>query len=282
MGDTAVLCDATVIWPQASLGPEQHVYVLPSWLALNGRRFESTAWAPPTDAFPPSLFEAPGVAWVPPSPAMVREMLERLGRCYRSLVVLTSSADLTAVYYHVREAAAGLFHSLHLQFFDSRSLGLVLGWQVSLAAQLTAQGLEARDIVLQLRRALNRYYALLTVRSVSYLYRMGLLDAAQAWAAERLRLTPLFLLEEGRLVPLYKARSGRHLFDLYQEFVEEFDAVERMGLVYGSAMAREAAGVADRLRAVFPQAEFCLQEASPVLQALFGPQTLMLFLQEAE
>lgn len=276
---TAIVYDATALLPRSEFPGAEHTYPLPFRMVENGRVFEHPREVPQS-AFPESLYRAAGVRWVPPSPAVVRKQLQRLARRYRNIVVLTGSATLSPAYHHALEAAAGLFHSLHLQVFDSQSFGLGLGWRVEYAAEMAARGATAREIMLALRRLQRSFYTLLAVQSLSYLHRVGLLDAAQALVGEMLGIFPVFFLEEGRLVPLSKARSTRHLVDVCQEFVEEFGQVLRLGVMYGTMQRREALLLRERLSNVFPEHDPLVIEAPLAVQALFGPRLLVLFLQE--
>ena len=121
---------------------------------------------------------------------------------------------------------------------------------------------------------------MIAVQSLSYLHLSGLLDPAQALVGEMLGVTPIFLLEEGRLLPLYKARSTRHLLDLLQEFAEEFAHLRRVAILAGTALCNEGDILRQRLTESFAQLEIPCLVQSPSVRALFGSRMLALFIQE--
>ncbi len=49
------------------------------------------------------------------------------------------------------------------------------------------------------------------------------MDNAQALVAEMMGMLPIFAFEEGRLVPMEKVRTPRHLFEAFQDFMGEFE-----------------------------------------------------------
>lgn len=279
---TVILTDATALFDREDFPGQALVEVLPLSILVDGE-----VWTPQGhngDLQERRLPEVVGLArrvqLVAPPPQVIRQRLRALARRYRDVVVMTSGDGLTSVFSHALEASAGTLHRLHLQVWDSQTMGFSLGWAVQEAAAMAQEGASAREIVTHLRRIRNTFYTVIAVQSLSYLHGSRLLDPAQALVGELLGITPLFLLEDGGLLPLYKARSSRHLLDLLIEFAEEFAHVRRVAIMAGAALCDEGETLRQRLREVFPDLSIPCLSQSVTLQALFGPRALALFIQE--
>ncbi len=60
------------------------------------------------------------------------------------------------------------------------------------------------------------------------------MDNAQAVVAEMMGMLPIFAFEEGRLVPMEKVRTPRHLFEAFQDFMSEFESPAQIALLRSS------------------------------------------------
>ncbi len=276
---TGILTDGTVLFDHADFPGHQMVEVLPLEVVV-GERVYGGPKPLPEEIFPEVVGLSRRVQVLSPPPAVIRQRLQGLGRRFHDVVVMTSGHALTGVFAHALEASAGTLHRLHLQVWDSQTFGFTLGWAVQEAAHMALQGATAREIVTHLRRLRSSFYTIIAVQSLSYLHASGLLDPAQALVGEMLGVTPLFLMEEGRLLPLYKARSTRHLLDLLQEFVEEFATLRRVAILAGQALCHEGETLRQRLRDTLPGLEIPCVPQDSTLQALFGARMLALFIQE--
>jgi fatty acid-binding protein DegV len=75
---------------------------------------------------------------------------------------------------------------------------------------------------------------LLCFPSPSYLIYSGFLDKNQALVSEILGLSPIYSLEEGKLTPIQKEKNLRNVFNIFQEFLEEFDDLEFVAFSSGN------------------------------------------------
>ncbi|HEY58002.1 MAG TPA: DegV family EDD domain-containing protein [Anaerolineae bacterium] len=278
---TVILTDGTVLFDRDDFPGRELVEILPLDIVIDGEvQTPGDDEALSLRVLPEVVGLARRVQLLSPPPQAIRMRLRALAHRYCDVVVMTSGDGLTSVFSHALEASAGTLHRLHLQVWDSQTMGFSLGWAVQEAAAMATQGASAREIITHLRRIRNSFYTVIAVQSLSYLHESRLLDPAQALVGELLGMTPLFLLEDGGLLPLYKARSSRHLLDLLVEFAEEFAHVRRVAVMAGEPMCDEGKALRQRLSEVFPDLTIpCLPQAA-TLQALFGPRVLALFIQE--
>jgi len=276
---TGILTDSTALFDREDFPGHDLVDILRLDLVIDEKVYPAGQGLK-DETFPAVVGLGRRVQTLAPSPATIRRRLQRLGQQFHDMVVLTSGHALTGVFAHALEASAGTLHRLHLQVWDSQTFGFALGWAVEEAAAMAQNGATAREIITHLRRLRTSFYTVIAVQSLSYLHASGLLDPAQAMVGEMLGITPLLLLEEGRLLPLYKARSTRHLLDLLQEFGEEFASLRRVALLAGSALCHEAETLRQRLEEIYPHLHIACVTQNFTLRALFGPRMLALFVQE--
>ncbi len=279
---TVILTDETALFDREDFPGREFVETLPLDIVVDGEIWspEEGNGKPHPNGLPEVVGLSHRVQLISPPPQAIRMRLRALSRRYGDVVVMTSGDGLTSVFSHALEASAGTLYRLHLQVWDSQTMGFSLGWAVQEAAAMAAEGANAREIITHLRRIRNTFYTVLAVQSLSYLHESRLLDPAQALVGEMLGMTPLFLLEDGGLLPLYKARSARHLLDLLVEFAEEFAQVRRVAVMAGEALCNEGEALRQRLEDLFPHLSIPCLSQSTALQALFGPRVLALFIQE--
>jgi fatty acid-binding protein DegV len=125
------------------------------------------------------------------------------------------------------------------------------------------------------RIALQRVYTLICIPSLTVLAETGYLTRGQATVGEMLGLLPIFNIDEGKLVPMGKVRTLRHLLDSFQEFIEEFSNPYHIaffkplnGRTFRTRPLREY------VRDSFPDSPFSEHVLNANLAAMFGPQSM--------
>jgi DegV family protein with EDD domain len=218
---------------------------------------------------------------LPPTPAEFLQTFDRIGQLYTEILVILLSAQLSPVYARAREAIRLAGNPAHIQVVDSQTTAAGLGWLVQMAAQMAVQGGSSSEILRLVRGSIPHIYTLFCLRSLTYLYHSGQLDPAQALVGEMLGIAPLFILEEGRLIPVQKTRSPRHLVDAFYEFINEFSSLKALALIQGlPAFTHEARNLHERIQLEFPSVPYVEHSMSISLAALLGPQSLGLVAME--
>jgi fatty acid-binding protein DegV len=116
---------------------------------------------------------------------------------------------------------------------------------------------------------------------MAYLERLGLINASQAFVGEMLAVQQLFYLNAGTLIPVQKIRNSRHLVESMLEFVAEFADPQRVALQQAATgYHQEARTIRERLTQEYPEVGINELSMTLPLAALFGPQSLGLFLWE--
>ncbi len=113
---------------------------------------------------------------------------------------------------------------------------------------------------------------LLCIPELTYLAQSGYIDHSQALVGEMLGMLPIFAIEDGRLKPMEKVRTRRHLFESFQEFINEFEAPAYIALVGGANQKNNRArSVRHYVRETFPETPFSEHAIAAQQAALFGP-----------
>jgi DegV family protein with EDD domain len=218
---------------------------------------------------------------LPPSPQTFVRHYGMLGTKYDSVLVLTISSQLIPSAENARQGV--LLHNNHasIEVIDSQSTAAGLGMLVETAAGAASAGASLTDVERIVRAATGRVYMLMCIPEISHLETFGLLTHTQAMVGEMLGLLPILFMEEGLLVPLEKARTPRHLFETFEEFLGEFSAPERVALLRGTGhTTTRTRPLREYVQENFPDAPYNEHPLNAPLSVLFGPQSIGIVVME--
>ena len=218
---------------------------------------------------------------LPPSPQTFMRYYGTLGKKYDAVLVVTLSSQLIPASENARQGA--LLHSNHasIEVIDSQSTAAGLGMLVEAAAGAAAAGASLNEIERIVRMSTGRIYMLMCVPEMRYLESFGLLTHTQAMVGEILGMLPILFMEDGQLVSLEKARTPRHLFESFQEFLNEFSAPERVALLRGTGhTTTRTRPLRQYVQEKFPETPYREHPLNAPLSALFGPQSIGIIVME--
>ena len=172
--------------------------------------------------------------------------------------------------------------ALSVEVMDFTTTALGLGMLVQIAAQAASEGASLKEIDRQLRANIPRVYLLLCIPELTYLAQSGHMEYAQALVGEMMGILPIFTFEDGRLVPMEKVRTPRHLFEAFQDFIGEFEAPARIALVNCSGRGSlRTSPLRQFVQDTFPETLFSEHPIQPHLAAMFGPRSIGLVVLES-
>jgi DegV family protein with EDD domain len=219
---------------------------------------------------------------IPPSPEDFICFYDRLSRTYDSILVLTLSSKLSPTMNHAILALNQFHNSAAVEIIDSQTTAMGLGMLVELAAGSASEGVSLKEIDQQLRNSIPRIYMLFCIPEPIYLAYSGQMDYAQALVAEIMGMLPIFTFEEGRMVPMEKVRTPRHMYEAFQDFMGEFDAPSKIALLCNSDHGRlRTSSLCQFVKSTFPGTAFSEYPILPHLAALFGPRSIGLVVLES-
>lgn len=264
MPRVCILTDATAQFTRNDFPGRECVFTAPF-------RLEPTA-PRRADSLPVNL---PDQHLVPPSEQDFRHLYQELSRQYDSILVMALSAQLSPVAAHALSASTLYRNGASVEVLDTRTTSVGLGWLVEQAAAGAHAGETVGTIVKRIREAIKHIYFLLFIPDLGVLVETGYLSPSQVVVAGILGILPIFILEDGRLVPLNKAHSQRAVLEYFQEFLDEFEMPAQVALVHGTDQgAARINSLRQYIQASHPEANYSEHAFSPQLEALLGKQSI--------
>jgi DegV family protein with EDD domain len=271
MPTVCIITDSTAQFTQANFPGHELVYVIPHGLQdISNREGEAL---PGHKLLQPQL--------TPPTSQEFGEFYNRLSREFDSILVLTLASLFSPALKNASLALAKANTNGNVEVIDSQTTAIGLGMLVQLAARAATDGASLKDLDRKLRASIPHVYMLFCIPDLTYLARSGLMEKSQALVAEMIGILPVFAFEEGRLVPMEKVRTPRHLFEAFQDFMGEFESPARIALVGNPGQGNlRATALRQFVKDTFPLTLFSEHPVMPHLAALLGPGSIGLFVME--
>ncbi len=273
MSSVCVVSDSTTLFPNPVFAGRSRVHLLPAtWQG------QTAAERLKAGDFPLSLKDQAALQLATPSAAQLEAFFRKLGAHYDGVLMIVHAERFGGLAPVAAGAAASLHGSLPVRVIDSGTLGLGLGLLVQAAAEAAEAGLDLADLDLHTRNLSARIYGLLCVPALSYLQRSGLVNPSQAMVGEYLKITQVYTLEEGELMPSQKTRNARHLVDALHEFLSEFDDLEHVAIMQGvPAFDQETRALRERLLEERGALSISEQTVNAPVASFVGPHSLGIF-----
>jgi DegV family protein with EDD domain len=194
---------------------------------------------------------------------------------YKDIVVILLSSHLSQTVAIAQSASQTCKTPANIFIVDSYNTAIGLGLLVQLAAESASRGYTGLEITRLIRGSINHIYSVFCLPDLSFLYRAGLMDPAQAIVGEMLGVIPIFTLENGKLVHTHKIRSPRHLVDIMYEFVSEFENLKYLALLQGiTNYEQESKNLHDRISQSVRTTPLCEHNLSLALATILGPHCI--------
>jgi DegV family protein with EDD domain len=230
---------------------------------------------------PPTVRDGLHPRVLPPTIAEYKRAIDRLGKRFNQIILILLLAHINPAFIQAQAAVRRADTSASIYLIDSQNIAIGLGLLVQQAARAAHQGRSAQEILERLRGLIPHIYSIFCVSSLTYLNHAGQLDPAQALIGEMLGIFPLYLLENGRLVPFQKARNTRHLIETFYEFVAEFNSLKHLALLQGiPPFTHEARNLYERILNEYPNTPYSEHTLGVPLAAIIGPHSLGLVAME--
>ena len=195
-----------------------------------------------------------------------------LEREFNAILVLTLSNHLLPVAENATQASMRHGGIAHIAVLDSRQTAAGLGMLAQLGAQAAFDGEPLAGVEDRVRGAIPHIYTLIYAEAES-LSQHGYLSPAEL-SSEALGPFPLFVLEDGQLVPYKKVRTRRHLLECFQEFLEEFETPRQIAFLHAKNSTLRSRPLRELAKNLFPETPFSEVDMSAPLVGLFGSQAV--------
>jgi DegV family protein with EDD domain len=280
MANTCILTDSTAQFPIPAFPGRRLVNIVPLEIENGNDIPPGTLRA---HHFPKSMPAEFNTTVHAPSIQTFEKHFIQLAQSYSGIVAILHANTLSKTTQNAIAAAKNLQGQVEIEVIDSQTIATGLGLPVQSASEAAEQGQTVTEISELIRSLLPRIYSVLCISGLSYLHRSGYLGKAQAAIGEHLKMLPIYVLEEGELVPTQKARNYRHLIDLLHEFITEFETLDHIGLIQGvPPFENETRTLRERLIPDFEEISISEHIISPELALIIGPHSLGMFILQSE
>jgi DegV family protein with EDD domain len=270
MSSVCILTDSTVQFTHPNFQGHERVYVIPFTFDTGTQQGDDSR---PGKGLTRRL--------VPPSTQEFVRFYAQLSREYDTIFVLTLSSLLNPTNRFALSASMKYSNHATIDVIDSQTTGIGLGLLVQAAAAVAYTGAPKVEIERQMRASIPHIYMLFCIPDLTYLAHSGYIDYSQALVGEMMGMLPIFAIEEGRLTPLEKVRTQRHLFESFLEFINEFDSPAHIALMRGAShTTTRTRPLRQYVQETFPDTPFSEHIIAPHLAAIFGPQSTALVIME--
>jgi DegV family protein with EDD domain len=278
MPPVCIVSDSTALFPNPVFPGRARVHLLPqSWQNGGAAQPERIKAAD----FPESLQGNQAPLLATPSAAEFEKFFKQLGAHYGGVLAVLHASRFSNASLAAQTAATALHGIVPVRVVDSATVSLGLGFIVQAAAEAAEGGLALGDLDLYARSLVPKIYGLLCIPGLSYLQRGGHVNPSQAVVGEYLRITQVYTLEEGELVPTQKARNPRHLVDILFEFLSEFIDLQHVALMQGApAFEQETRALRERLQEEGSKVPISEQIINAPFASFVGPHSLGVFAKE--
>jgi len=284
MNSICIVTDCFVQFPQPSFVGRQSVKILNQGYQLNGHFFENGKDLKASE-LPPFPGESQKPQIVQPTGDQIRQFFSSIEdeRSYDRILAILTSSQLSPLFFNVKEALKSFPARVQVQLIDSQSVSIGLGFLVQSAVEAALKNYSFIEVEHLVRSLIPRIYAIFCTPGLSYLSQAAIVDHSQAMVGEMLGLLPLFALEEGHLTPLEKLRNHRQVLDSFQEFLDEFEYLQHIALVQSvNPNSQDGRLLREHAQDSFSKTPFTEHSINPAMAALLGPQTIGLFVVEAQ
>jgi DegV family protein with EDD domain len=271
MANVCIITDSTAQFTQPNFPGHERVHVI---------SFTTQNILPGENGYLPGELQVKK-RLISPSPEDFVRLYTSLGHQYDSILVLTISSLLAPTMQHALAASSQYVHSASVEVIDSQTTTIGLGMLVQMAAGMANEGASLKEIDKRLRASIPSIYMLLFIPELTHLAYAGLMNLSQAVVAEMMGMLPVFTFEEGRLVPMEKVRTPRHLFEAFQDFLGEFEYPSEIALMHNPVRGNlRTSPLHQYIVETFPEAFFSEHRLQPHPARLFGSHSIGLAVME--
>lgn len=281
MSGVLILTDSTAQFTFPTFPGQDLVKVIPLKINLNRVNHLDDGHSLSIFDLPLTVQDGKSAQVLAPEPEEFRRAALSVGEEHHEMLAILLSASLSPAVSNANQAASTLPGRISLTVLDSQTTGIGLGLLVQAAAAAAQDGATVKEIKQLVRQLMAHIYTVFYVQNLSYLSSGGHIDSAQAVVGEMLGVTPIILLENGRLVPVQKAHSFHHLLDLLLEFIGEFGNLKHISLLKGTlSIESEVQQLRQRINELFPITIFSEHTLGTGLATILGPHSLGLAVME--
>jgi len=272
MASACIVTDSSAQFTRQSFIGRDLVFQAPFHISIKQQQMDLATLT--TSELPARLDQTSDLQITPPNRDEIMGIFDELGKEYRNILAISMSSRLSPVHGSMLAAMRAYKGKAEISVLDSTAVVTGLGSVVQFAAGLLQRGNDLPQAEEQLRAYTHRLYAQAACPNLSYLSNLGLIESSQALLGEALGMTPVFAMEEGRLLPATKVKNQMLLCENYQEFISEFDRIDQVAITSGGNHGMDTHLLKEHVLADYPGSYFVDLPLNLVNASLFGPDSI--------
>ena len=276
MANVKIIADSTCDLSQELL-EKYGIGIIPLYIQLDDKSYLDQIEITPPELYAWSDQNGKTPKTAAPGMDVVKSVLEKYNKEETDLIFFGISEDMSTTCNVVRLVARDLGYE-NLYVIDSMSLSTGIGLQVLRAAELAAQGMEAKEIVAKIEHLRGQVRASFVIDTLTYLHRGGRCSAMTALVAGALKLKPRISVINGKMDVTKKYRGNisavikKYARDLEEDLMHADET--RVFITHSGCSEEIVAQVHHYLEGLHHFKEIHVTLAGSVISSHCGPNTL--------
>ncbi|WFD09547.1 DegV family protein [Tepidibacter hydrothermalis] len=154
------------------------------------------------------------------TPAKFEEVFKNYLQTYEQIIYISGSSRATGT-YQSSVIAKDLLQNDNIYIFDTMALSFGCGIMVLKAAQMSKEGKDVQEILLELENMRNSVDHIFTVDTLEYLQKGGRISSTKAAIGTILNIKPILTVEEGLVSQLDQVRGKKKVISKMIEIVKK-------------------------------------------------------------
>lgn len=281
MPDVRIVTDSATLFLNKRAVKDHRITVVPAYVQLGEKTFRYGVDIG-HDEFMYRMHHDPvPVKLLPPTPDDFLNAYTQLNFETKHIISIHAASSLSAASKNAEIARKQILGRTEIGVIDSQSLSIGVGMLVERAAMLAYVDASFEDIVRDLRKAINRLYAVFYVNSMETICRNGYMGEAQAILGSMLGIKPFITIENGEIILIEKVQTTHQATDKLAEYVGEFLDVEQVAiLTYADELITPVRLLQDRLALELSRLDVPTHQYGPMLATILGLDAIGLVILE--
>jgi len=273
----AIVADSLCCLPEELIG-QYGISIVPANVYFNNQVYKDWVDMTPSQAYELFLKDPEGWTTSPAPPEDWLETYRRLSRRTKSVLCVTISSRLSAMYDVARQAkerAEAEIPGVAIEVLDSRLAVTAEGFVALAAARAAEAGGSLAEVVRAAEKVREKVGFIFLLDTVRYIYRTGRIPKIAAMAGSMLNIKPLLNTSSGVVHFIGAVRSRERGIERMLNIMRNRlgQAPAHIGVTHAYA-PEEAEKLKERVAAEFNCAELWISEFSPMLGYATGTGTL--------
>lgn len=276
MANVKILADSTCDLSDELL-EKYDITVIPLYIQLDDKSYLDKLEITPDRIYEWSDKNGKTPKTAAPGMDVVQGILEKFNKEDTDLIYFGISEDMSTTCNVIRLVAEDMGYD-NMYVIDSMNLSTGIGLQVLRAAELAAQGWQAKDIVEHMEGLREKVRASFVIDTLTYLYRGGRCNAMTALVAGALKLKPQISVINGKMDVTKKFRGNISV--VIKKYVAEMEEdlkkadETRVFITHSGCSDEIVKQVYDYLEGLHHFKEIQVTLAGSVISSHCGPNTL--------